>query len=127
MADGGAYPSTEQTLAAASVLLNGGGIGQVQDITVALNTAFGGARKDQLRILFDQLQTFTARVNEQTQDIIDATDAINRVTGQFAAQKPVFDHALNSTRPGVLLSNAAVKPASSEPTRVLLTRNLFGS
>src|SRR5213083_2406802 len=63
LADGGAYPSTEQTLAAASVLLNGGGIGQVQDITVALNTAFGGARKDQLRILFDQLQTFTARVN----------------------------------------------------------------
>ena len=31
---------TEQTLAALSLLLNGGGIGQVQDITEAFSTAF---------------------------------------------------------------------------------------
>ncbi|HJT90503.1 MAG TPA: MCE family protein, partial [Mycobacterium sp.] len=33
LSSGGAYPSTEQTLAAVSLLLNGGGIGQIQDIT----------------------------------------------------------------------------------------------
>lgn len=96
LADGSAYPSTEQTLAAASLLLNGGGINEVQDITTALNTAFGGERQGQLRTLLDQLQTFTARVNEQTQDIIDATDSINRLAGQFAAQKPVLDRALDT-------------------------------
>jgi phospholipid/cholesterol/gamma-HCH transport system substrate-binding protein len=96
LADGAAYPSTEQTLAAASLLLNGGGIGEVQDITTALNTAFGGKRQDQLRTLLGQLQTFTARVNEQTQDIIEATDSINKLAGQFAAQKPVLDRALDT-------------------------------
>jgi phospholipid/cholesterol/gamma-HCH transport system substrate-binding protein len=96
LAEGKAYPSTEQTLAAASLLLNGGGIGQVQDITTALNTAFGGQRQDQLRTLLSQLQTFTARVNEQTDDIVAATDSINKLAGQFAAQKPVIDRALDT-------------------------------
>ena len=36
---GGSYPTTEQTLAAISLLLNGGGIGQIQDITQSLSTA----------------------------------------------------------------------------------------
>ncbi|MDT5144031.1 MAG: phospholipid/cholesterol/gamma-HCH transport system substrate-binding protein, partial [Mycobacterium sp.] len=36
LSSGGAYPSTEQTLAALSLILNGGGIGQIQDITAAL-------------------------------------------------------------------------------------------
>lgn len=96
LAAGAAYPSTEQTLAAASLLLNGGGIGDVQDITTALNTAFGGQRQDQLRTLLNQLDTFTARVNDQTQDIIEATDSINALVGQFAAQKPVLDRALDT-------------------------------
>lgn len=96
LADGSAYPSTEQTLAAASLLLNGGGIGEVQDITAAVNTAFGGQRHDQLRTLLNQLQTFTARVNDQTQDIIEATDSINKLAGQFAAKKPVLDRALDT-------------------------------
>lgn len=96
LADGSAYPSTEQTLAAASLLLNGGGIGEVQDITTAVNTAFGGQRQDQLRTLLNQLQTFTARVNEQTQDIIEATDSINKLAGQFADKKPVLDRALDT-------------------------------
>jgi phospholipid/cholesterol/gamma-HCH transport system substrate-binding protein len=39
---GGAYPNTEQTLGALSLLLNGGGLGQAQDITKALSTAFAG-------------------------------------------------------------------------------------
>jgi phospholipid/cholesterol/gamma-HCH transport system substrate-binding protein len=90
-----AYPSTEQTLAAASLLLNGGGIGQVQDITKALSTAFGG-REDQLRILLRQLDTFIARVNDQTRDIIAATESLNQLIDKFAAQKPVIDHALDT-------------------------------
>lgn len=95
LASGGSYPSTEQTLAAASLLLNGGGLGQVQDITKALTTAFGG-REDQLRTLLSQLDTFTGRVNAQTDDIIAATDSLNKLVGQFAAQKPVLDKALET-------------------------------
>ncbi len=95
LSQGGAYPSTEQTLAAVSLLLNGGGLGQVQDITKALSTAFGG-REDNLRSLMDQLNTFVGRTNHQTTDIIAATDSLNRLVGQFSAQKPVVDKALDT-------------------------------
>jgi phospholipid/cholesterol/gamma-HCH transport system substrate-binding protein len=90
-----AYPSTEQTLAAASLLLNGGGIGKLQDITTALSTAFSG-REDDLRSLMEQLNIFITRVNDQTDDIIAASDSLNRLTGQFAAQKPVLDKGLDT-------------------------------
>jgi len=92
---GKAYPSTEQTLAAASVLLNNGGLGQVQDITRALSTAFAG-REGDLRGLLSQLATFIGRVNEQTDDIIRATDSLNKLVDQFAAQKPVIDKGLDT-------------------------------
>jgi phospholipid/cholesterol/gamma-HCH transport system substrate-binding protein len=92
---GKAYPSTEQTLAAASLLLNGGGLAQVQDITKALSTAFGG-REDALRSLLSQVDTFIDRLNAQTQDLIAATDSLNALVGKFAAQKPVVDRALDT-------------------------------
>ena len=95
LSSGAAYPSTEQTLAATSLLLNGGGLGQVQDITKALSTAFSG-REDDLRNLMTQLDTFINRVNDQTSDIITATDSLNRLVGQFAAQKPAVDKALDT-------------------------------
>ena len=92
---GGSYPTTEQTLAAVSLLLNGGGLGQVQDITTALSTAFDG-RENDLRDLLSNLDVFIGRVNDQTSDIIAATDAVNRVAEQFAAQKPIVDKALQT-------------------------------
>ncbi|BBY82462.1 mammalian cell entry protein [Mycolicibacterium pulveris] len=95
LASGSAYPSTEQTLASLSLLLNGGGIGQIQDITTALSTAFAGREKD-LRSLIEQLGVFISRVNEQKQDIIGATESVNRLAGQIAAQKPVVDRAFET-------------------------------
>jgi phospholipid/cholesterol/gamma-HCH transport system substrate-binding protein len=92
---GGAFPTTEQTLSAASLLLNGGGLGQVQDISAALTTAFNG-RTDDLRNLLSNLDVFIGRVNDQTDDIIAATDAVNRVAAQFADQQPVIDKALDT-------------------------------
>jgi phospholipid/cholesterol/gamma-HCH transport system substrate-binding protein len=105
LSSGKAYPSTEQTLAAASLLLNGGGLGQVQDITKALSTAFGG-REDDLRSLMTQLDTFISRVNDQTSDIIAATDSVNRLVGQFAAQKPVVDKALETIPDALAVLNS---------------------
>lgn len=90
---GSAYPSTEQTLAALSLVLNGGGLGQIQDITEALSTAFRGRVQD-LRSLIGQLDTFAANLNDQSGDIIAATDSLNRLVGKFAAQQPVLDRAL---------------------------------
>ena len=95
LSSGSAYPTTEQTLAAVSMLLNGGGLGQVQDITTAFATAFAG-REDDLRSLLTQLDQFIAHANAQTGDIIAATDSLNNLAGQFAEQQPVVDRALQT-------------------------------
>jgi hypothetical protein len=51
------YPSTEQTLSALSVVINGGGVGQLGDIVRELNNAFNG-REPQIRDLLTQLNDF---------------------------------------------------------------------
>src|SRR5271168_968283 len=91
----GAFPSTERTLAAVSLLVNGGGLGQVQDIIKALSTAFTGREQD-LRSLLGQLDKFVGYLNDQKDDIIAATDSLNNLAGQFADEKPVIDKALKT-------------------------------
>ena len=93
--DRGNYPTTEQTLAAVSMLLNGGGLGQVQDITEAFSTAFKGREQD-LRSFLDQMSVFVGHLNAQKEDIISATDSLNALAGKFASQQPVVDKALGT-------------------------------
>jgi phospholipid/cholesterol/gamma-HCH transport system substrate-binding protein len=95
LSSAGGYPTTEQTLAALSMLLNGGGIGQVQDITRAFSTAFAGREQD-LRSLIEQIDQFVTHLDDQTDDIIAATQSLNDLVGQLAAQKPVVDTALRT-------------------------------
>jgi phospholipid/cholesterol/gamma-HCH transport system substrate-binding protein len=95
LSSGAMYPSTEQTLAAVSLVLNGGGLGQLQDIDQALSTAFAG-REDDLRSLITQLDEFVGFLDDQTGDIIAATTSLNALVGQFADQKPVIDKALKT-------------------------------
>ena len=95
LAHSGLYPTTEQTLAALSMVLNGGGIGKLGDITEAFSTAFRGREKD-LRSLIGQLDRFTAYLNDQSGDIIAATESLNRLAGQLAERQPVVDRALET-------------------------------
>jgi phospholipid/cholesterol/gamma-HCH transport system substrate-binding protein len=101
---GAAYPSTEQTLASISLLLNGGGIGQIGDITEAFSTAWAG-REDDLRSFIEQLGKFVTYLNDQKDDIIAATDSLNNLVGQFAEQKPVVDKALRTIPDALALLN----------------------
>jgi phospholipid/cholesterol/gamma-HCH transport system substrate-binding protein len=89
------YPTNEQTLATLSMLLNGGGVGQLQDITQAFGTAFAG-RGPALRDFLEQLNKFVAYLNDQKGDIIAATDSLNQVVGKFADQKTVLDKAFHT-------------------------------
>ena len=95
LASSGRYPSTEQTLAAIALLLNGGGIGNVADITEALSVAFAG-RENDLRSLIEQLDKAIGYLDDQKDDIIAATESLNNLVGQFTAQKPVVDKALRT-------------------------------
>ncbi|MDG4668062.1 MCE family protein [Mycobacterium sp. 236(2023)] len=95
LASAGSYPDTEQTLSMLSLLLNGGGIGQIQDITTAFSTALAGRETD-LRSLLVQLDRFAANLNAQKDDIIAATESLNGLVEKLAAQKPVLDEALRT-------------------------------
>ncbi|WP_370333684.1 MCE family protein [Mycolicibacterium hippocampi] len=93
LSSSGSYPTIERTLAALAMLFNGGGIGQVQEITQALSTAFNG-RENDLRSLIEQLGVFIANLNDQIDDIIAATESMNGLAAQIADQKPVLDRAI---------------------------------
>jgi phospholipid/cholesterol/gamma-HCH transport system substrate-binding protein len=95
LASSGAYPTTEQALAAVALVLNGGGFGNIYDITEALSTAFTG-RENDLRSLIEQLDKAIGYLDDQKDDIIAATESLNNLIGQFAAQKPVVDKALRT-------------------------------
>lgn len=95
LSSAGAYPTTEQTLAAVSLILNGGGIAQVQEVTQELSTAFTG-REGDLRSLIQQLDYFIQYNNDQKNDIIAAAESLNNLVGQIAEQKPVVDEALRT-------------------------------
>ncbi|BBY93364.1 mammalian cell entry protein [Mycobacterium gallinarum] len=96
----GAYPTTEETLSALSLLLNGGGIGRIGEITKELSKAFDGRAED-LRSLITQLDLFVEYLDDQKDDIIAAADSLNYLVGQIAEQEPVVDRAL-STVPDAL-------------------------
>jgi phospholipid/cholesterol/gamma-HCH transport system substrate-binding protein len=95
LSSAGAYPATEKTLTALSLVLNGGGLDQVQHITQALGTAFTGREQD-LRSLITQLDGFVGYLNDQKGDIVAAVDSLNNLAGQLADAKPVFDKALKT-------------------------------
>jgi phospholipid/cholesterol/gamma-HCH transport system substrate-binding protein len=111
------YPSTEQTLAAISLVLNGGGVGQVQDITEALSTAFAGRAGD-LRSLLVQLDQYVGYLNDQKDDIIAAADSLNNLVGQIAAQKPVVDKALKTIPDALAVLNDQRKTIADAITQL---------
>ncbi|BBY35217.1 mammalian cell entry protein [Mycolicibacter minnesotensis] len=89
------YPTTEQTLASVSLLLNGGGLAQLQEINQSFARALAGRESD-MRSLLTQLDTFIAALNDQTDDIISATEKLNGLVGQFAQQNRTVDRALTT-------------------------------
>jgi phospholipid/cholesterol/gamma-HCH transport system substrate-binding protein len=89
------YPTTEQTLASVSILLNGGGLGQLQEINQSIAKAFAG-REDDMRSLLTQLDLFISQLNDQTDDIISATEHLNSLAGQVAAKDATVDKALTT-------------------------------
>lgn len=91
----GAFPTTEQALAAVALLLNGGGLGNIGDITEALSVAFNG-RDNDLRSLIQQLDIAIGNLDNQKNDIIATSESLDNLIGQIAEQKPVVDKALKT-------------------------------
>jgi phospholipid/cholesterol/gamma-HCH transport system substrate-binding protein len=94
------YPSTEQTLSALSVVINGGGVGQIGDIINELNRALGG-REPQIRDLLMRLNDFVGILAAQRDSINASVVALNRVAGTFAGQRDVLTRALDRIPPAL--------------------------
>ena len=91
-------PTVEDALASASLLVNGGGLNQLQTVTEELNAALGG-REDTVRQLMRRADTFLAEANATTADIGRALDALATVSTVLAANRATIAAAMTDIRP----------------------------
>jgi phospholipid/cholesterol/gamma-HCH transport system substrate-binding protein len=94
------YPSTEQTLASVSALVNSGGLGQIGDIIHNMNSALSG-HEPQLRDLLARLDRFVGTFDAQRSDMVEAMRALDRLTGTLNAQQDVMTRALHTIPPAL--------------------------
>lgn len=92
------YPTTEQTLASLAMILRGGGIPNIEVLQNEVYNILHG-RADQIRGFLGKLDTFTARLDEQRDDITHAIDSSNRLLGYVAGRSDVIDRVLTEFPP----------------------------
>jgi len=91
-------PTVEDALASASLLINGGGLNQLQTVTEELNAAIGG-REDNVRELMDRADTFLTQANATTGDIDRALTALATVSKVLNDNRSTIDAAMTDIRP----------------------------
>ena len=96
----GRNPEVEEVLGALSLLLNGGGVAQLQLINRELNDALEGRESD-VRGLIEQLDVFIGGLDEQKTEIVRAIDAIDRLSATLAQQKEDLAVALEEIPGGL--------------------------
>ena len=94
------YPSTEQTLALLSVVINSGGLAQIGDIIHNVNAVLSG-REGQIRDLLTRLDTFVGTLDQQRDNIIASIQGLNRLADTFAGQRDVITQALRRLPPAL--------------------------
>jgi virulence factor Mce-like protein len=94
------YPSTEQTLSSLSLVVNGGGLGQIGEIIHNFSAALSG-RAGAVRDLINRLDTFVGTLDQQRDNIVTSIQALNRLGQTFAAQRDVLTEALHKVPPAL--------------------------
>jgi phospholipid/cholesterol/gamma-HCH transport system substrate-binding protein len=96
--DSSAYPTTEQTLASLALILRGGGVPNLEVLQNEFYNIVNG-RADQIRAFLGKLDTFTARLDEQREDISRAIDSTNRLLAYVSSRADVLDRVLTEFPP----------------------------
>ena len=91
--DTGRNPEVEEVLGALSLMLNGGGVAQLQTIARELNRALEG-REDSARSVLRQVELLTGQLDDNKQDIVAAIDSLNRLAISVNDQTDSIDSAL---------------------------------
>lgn len=87
------YPTTEQTLAALSAVVNPGGLGQIGAIIHDANNLFASRQSD-IRELIGQMDVFVSNLNAQRDNIIDTMTELDRFAATLAGSDEIISRAL---------------------------------
>lgn len=90
----------EQVLGALSLLLNGGGLNQLQDIITELEKATGG-REPELRASLQSAGQLIGSLNDQRDDIVRAIDGVDVLAERAREQTPQIQAVLDELPAGV--------------------------
>lgn len=115
-------PTVEDALAQASLLINGGGLDQLQTITEELNAALGG-NEDGIRLLLDQAATFLTQANATTSSIDAVLTSLGSLSGTLSDRQQVINRAMREIRPAA----AVLRRATPELTALLQAVERFSS
>lgn len=89
----GRNPEVEEVLGALSLLLNGGGVAQLQTITRELNLALEG-REGAAKSVLRQIRAFMGQLDENKAQIVQAIESLNRLALSVRREQPTIDAAL---------------------------------
>ncbi len=106
LADGGEFhrdkattaPTVEDSLSAASTLINGGRLGELQIIAEELNATLGG-REEELRDGTQQLAAFLQEANASTGDLTRSLEALREVSEVLDENQDTIRKALDDIGP----------------------------
>lgn len=93
-----AYPTIERTLASLALILRSGGVPNLEVLANEVSNILTG-RADEIRDFLGKLDTFTARLDEQRDDITHAIDATNRLLTHVASRSDTLDQVLTELPP----------------------------
>lgn len=93
-------PEVEEVFGALSLLLNGGGIGQLKTITTELNKALSG-NEPEVRSALERINTLVSDLNDHRKDITDAIDGLDRLSATLASRKRQIATVLDDLTPGL--------------------------
>jgi phospholipid/cholesterol/gamma-HCH transport system substrate-binding protein len=94
----------EEVLGALSMLLNGGGVEQLQNIAQELNDALEGREPD-LRATLTNVDTLVSTLDESKDDITKAIDGVNKLSATLSKEKDRLATAIDSLGPGLEVLN----------------------
>lgn len=94
------YPETEEVLTAASLLLNGGGLPQIQTISKELNAALTG-NTQQVTDVVAKVDEATGKLDAQRDQITGALEQLNNLSGTLNADQATLERALDTLPQGV--------------------------
>jgi phospholipid/cholesterol/gamma-HCH transport system substrate-binding protein len=94
----------EELLGALSLVLNGGGLAQLQTINRELGDALEG-REAEIKDTLGQLDTFIGGLDEQKEEINRALDRTDELAATLAARTATIDKALDTVGPGLDVIN----------------------